>query len=225
MWHKNLVEPDLYYSKQVARRKEMARRTLQLEDSRLLEHIINKTKSVDNLQHYDKETMIRIIEGKHKSLEYARWMRFVRDQRRRKKKLPNGPNRKWIAWQKKQKEIEEAKANYDPFAKRKKDTLLQQSMKMLALDEAKEAKMNVNNLNDEIVEQVEKLTARGEETKEQYSMKPTIIIDKKEDDETGSKMMVEEEKKKIIIETRPPYNDDNVNESKIDNDMMINDKL
>ena len=77
--------------------------------------------------------------------------------------------------------IEEAKANYDPFAKRKKDTLLQQSMKMLALDEAKEAKMNVNNLNDEIVEQVEKLTARGEETKEQYSMKPTIIIDKKED--------------------------------------------
>ena len=92
MWHKNLVEPDLYYSKQVARRKEMARRTLQLEDSRLLEHIINKTKSVDNLQHDDKETMIRIIEGKHKSFEYARWMRFVRDQRRRKKKLPNGPN-------------------------------------------------------------------------------------------------------------------------------------
>ena len=36
------------------------------------------------------------------------------------------------------------------------------------------------------------------------------------DHETGSKMMVEE-KKKIIIETRPPYNDDNVNESKIDN--------
>ena len=45
---------------------------------------------------------------------------------------------------------EEAKANYDPFAKRKKDTLLQQSMKMLALDEAKDAKINVNNDNGTI---------------------------------------------------------------------------
>ena len=160
----------------------------------------------------------RNLEQKNQILKTKiRIFQKLKQLKTKKKKLPNGPNRKWIAWQKKQKEIEEAKANYDPFAKRKKDTLLQQSMKMLALDEAKEAKMNVNNLNDEIIEQVEKLTARGEETKEQYSMKPTIIIDKKEDDETGSKMMVEEEKKKIIIETRPPYNDDNVNESKIDN--------
>jgi hypothetical protein len=185
MWHKNIVKSNLYYGKEVASRKEIEKRSLEIKESPLLDQFVAATTSEHGSKRsdeYDTETYIRIIQGKYQSLEYARWMDFVRHQRQRKKKLPSGPNRKWIAWQQKQKEMEAAKAAFDPFQKRKKATLLQQSMKMLALDDAKEANKNVHNLNEEIINQVEKITARGEETKEQYSMNAIIKVDKRENE-------------------------------------------
>ena len=50
-------------------------------------------------------------------------------------------------------------------------------MGMLALSEAKEANEKVDELNNEIAERVEKLTARGEEVKEQYVVMPSLTID------------------------------------------------
>ena len=50
-------------------------------------------------------------------------------------------------------------------------------MGMLALSEAKEASEKVDELNNQIAERVEKLTARGEEVKEQYTVMPSLTID------------------------------------------------
>lgn len=172
MWHQRCVKPKIRYGVEVACQKELGKRMAATSSSSRLEQIVSAGSSYEQENQfalYDPTTIIDIVEEKHESFEYARWMHFIRKQDMPRRKLPNGPNRKWIAWQRKRKEIEASKATYDPFAKSKKRSLLQESMGMLALNEAKEASEKVNKLNDQIAEKVEKLTARGEELKEEYS--------------------------------------------------------
>ncbi len=181
MWHQRCVKPKIRYGVEAAYQKELQNRMAPTNNSNILEQIVSSASSYEKKQskvaQYDPTTMIDIVEEKHESFEYARWMNFIRKQEAPKRKLPNGPNRKWIAWQRKKKEIEASKAAYDPFAKSKRKSLLQQSMGMLALSEAKEASEKVDELNNQIAERVEKLTARGEEVKEQYTVMPSLTID------------------------------------------------
>ena len=181
MWHQRCVKPRIRYGVEAAYQRELKNQMAPTNSSTRLEQIVSSAGSYEEKQsqvaQYDPTTMIDIVEEKHESFEYARWMNFIRKQEAPKRKLPNGPNRKWIAWQRKKKEIEASKAAYDPFAKSKRKSLLQQSMGMLALSEAKEANQKVDELNNQIAERVEKLTARGEEVKEQYTEMPSLTTD------------------------------------------------
>ena len=81
-------------------------------------------------------------------VDYAAWMKFIREQRRRKKKLPSGANYKWIAWQQKQKDVQPRAQSFGRTLSRKELLALQQAEEM----KHKTSSISTGNANEAVEE-------------------------------------------------------------------------
>ena len=99
MWHAKVLE----------KQKRLLRgKGFQAGDELYRESVDSAYHEVDPAEERNrkKEKLRLEMGGIKNSVDYAAWLKFIREQGRRKKKLPNGANYKWIAWQQKQKEIQ-----------------------------------------------------------------------------------------------------------------------